>query len=220
VRTSKRKQGAPKSAVGKKLPAHKSETWEIGRLKPYANNTRKHSAEQIEKIRASMREFGWTIPVLVREDGTLIAGHGRLKAAVLEGITQVPVIVARGWTEEQCRAYSITDNRLSEESEWDDALLKIELGALQAAGYDLSATAFDGDDLSRLITLPADALQLDGGAGEMSPVIQFNIVFDTEAQQELWFAFVRQLKTKYPNEETLGARLALYLPEIAASAAG
>ena len=91
-------------------PAAKVEIWPIERLTANPRNARIHGPEQIEQIRASLREFGWTMPVLVRENGMLIAGHGRLEAAKLEGITEVPTIVARGWSEAQCQAYAIADN--------------------------------------------------------------------------------------------------------------
>jgi ParB-like chromosome segregation protein Spo0J len=88
---------------GQRWPAHSVEQWDIGRLAPYAKNTRQHSDEQIDQIRASMRQFGWTMPILVRESGTVIAGHGRLLAGLAEGYTTAPVIVAVGWTDAQCR---------------------------------------------------------------------------------------------------------------------
>ncbi len=99
-------------------PAAKVEIWPIEQLTANPRNARIHGPEQIEQIRASLREFGWTMPVLVRENGMLIAGHGRLEAAKLEGITEVPTIVARGWSEAQCQAYAIADNKLTESSEW------------------------------------------------------------------------------------------------------
>jgi hypothetical protein len=111
---------------------------------------------QIEQIRASLREFGWTMPVLVRENGMLIAGYGRLEAAKLEGITEVPTIVARGWTEAQCQAYAICDNKLTESGEWNEELLRLELGDLQAAGFDLALTGFDQDELDRLLVVERD----------------------------------------------------------------
>ena len=82
------------------------EVWPIDRLTANPRNARIRGPERIEQIRASLREFGWTMPVLVRENGMLIAGHGRLEAAKLEGITEAPTIVARGWTEAQCQAYA------------------------------------------------------------------------------------------------------------------
>jgi ParB-like chromosome segregation protein Spo0J len=86
----------------------------IGPLRPYERNARKHSPEQIAQIAASIHEWGWTMPVLVDEQDLIIAGHGRVEAAKLIGIDTVPVIVARGWTEAQRRAYAIADNRLTE----------------------------------------------------------------------------------------------------------
>lgn len=82
-------------------PANSVERWPIDKLIPYARNARTHSDEQVSQIAASMREWGWTNPVLVAEDGTIIAGHGRVSAAQRLGFTEVPVMVARGWTEAQ-----------------------------------------------------------------------------------------------------------------------
>jgi ParB-like chromosome segregation protein Spo0J len=86
----------------------------------------------------------------------LIAGHGRLEAAKLERITEVPTIVARGWTEAQCQAYAICDNKLTYSSEWSKELLRFELGDLQAAGFDLALTGFDQDELDRLLVVQRD----------------------------------------------------------------
>ena len=144
-------------------PAAKVEIWPVERLTANPRNARVHSPEQIEQIRASLREFGWTMPVLVRENGKLIAGHGRLEAAKLEGIKEVPTIVARGWTEAQCRAYAICDNKLTEASHWNEELLRLELGDLQATGFDLALTGFDQDELDRLLVVERD---LDGDPDE------------------------------------------------------
>ena len=137
-------------------PAGKVELWSIERLTANPRNARIHGPEQIEQIRASLREFGWTMPVLVRENGMLIAGHGRLEAAKLEGITEVPTIVARGWSEAQCQAYAIADNKLTDSSHWDEELLQLELGDLREAGFDLALTGFDQDELDRLLVVDRD----------------------------------------------------------------
>jgi DNA modification methylase len=147
---------APKSAA-RQWPAAKVEFWLLDRMTPNPRNARVHSPEQIEQIRASLREFGWTMPVLVRESGMLIAGHGRFEAARREGITEAPVIVARGWSEAQCQAYALADNRLTEASEWDEELLRVELGDLRDAGFDLALTGFDEDELDKLLADGADA---------------------------------------------------------------
>jgi ParB-like nuclease domain len=123
----------------------------IGALRPYEHNARKHPPEQVAQIAASIREWGWTMPVLIDEQDLIIAGHGRVEAAKLIGIDTVPVIVARGWTEAQRRAYAIADNRLTENSEWDKDLLALELGELQQLGFTLTLTGFDDDDLQDLL---------------------------------------------------------------------
>jgi ParB-like chromosome segregation protein Spo0J len=133
----------------------------IESVRPYERNARKHSAEQIAQIAASIREWGWTIPVLIDESGVIIAGHGRVEAAKLLGMEMVPVIVARGWSEAQRRAYTIADNRLTENSEWDRDLLALELGALQEAGFTLTLTGFADDDLQALLGSAATSLLHD-----------------------------------------------------------
>ena len=145
-------------------PAAKVELWAIDRLSANPRNARIHGEEQIEQLRASLREFGWTMPVLVRENGMLIAGHGRLEAARLEGLTEVPTIVASGWSDAQCQAYAIADNRLTEASEWNDELLRLELGDLRAAGFDLTLTGFDQDEIDDLLQIDAD---VDGDPDEV-----------------------------------------------------
>ena len=104
-------------------PAAQVEMWQVADLVPYARNARQHPADQIDQIAASMQRFGFTIPMLVAEDGTIIAGHGRLMAAAQLGLAEVPVMVARGWTEEDRRLYTLADNRLAEIAEWDPEML-------------------------------------------------------------------------------------------------
>ena len=94
------------------------ETWPLDRLKSYAQNAKTHGDDQIAKIAASMAEFGWTVPVLVAEDGEVIAGHGRILAATQLGLTEAPVIVLGHLTEAQRRAYRIADNKLTEMGGW------------------------------------------------------------------------------------------------------
>ena len=139
------------------------EQWPLARLKPYAKNARTHSDDQIAKIAASLVEYGWTAPVMVADDGEIVAGHGRLLAAQHLGLSEVPIIRLAHLTPEQVRAYRIADNRLSELSGWDDELLAAELHALNAAGFDLDLTGFEGEDLDRLLA-PLD--EGDGLAGE------------------------------------------------------
>jgi ParB-like chromosome segregation protein Spo0J len=106
-------------------PADRVDQWPIERLIPYANNPRLHSAADVERIAAAILKWGWTNPVLVDEQGVLIAGHGRVAAAAKLGLTvPIPVIVARGWSEEEKRAYRLADNQLAARAEWDPDLLR------------------------------------------------------------------------------------------------
>jgi hypothetical protein len=119
-------------------PADKVERWSIDRLIPYAKNARTHTDAQVAAIASSIKEWGWTTPALVGEDGGLIAGHVRILAARQLGIAEIPVMVAAGWSEAQKRAYVLADNQLAiTGSGWDPELLRLELGELQLSGFDL-----------------------------------------------------------------------------------
>jgi|SRR5215467_5165675 len=108
-------------------PADRVERRAVADLVPYARNARTHSPEQVKQIAASIGEWGWTNPILVDEGGLIIAGHGRVMAAEAIGITEVPVMVARGWNEAQKRAYALADNKLALNAGWDEHLLAAEL---------------------------------------------------------------------------------------------
>lgn len=123
----------------------------IGSLIPYARNSRTHSDAQIQQLAASMREWGWTNPVLVDEAGGIIAGHGRVLAAQRLQISEVPVIVASGWTDAQKRAYVIADNKLALNAGWDADVLADELASLRDGGFDLDLVGFDADELDGLL---------------------------------------------------------------------
>lgn len=131
--------------------ADKIEHWPTDRLVPYARNARTHSADQVAQIAASIAEFGFTNPVLAGSDGVIVAGHGRLAAAQKLGLETVPVVVLDHLTPTQRRALVIADNRIAENAGWDDEMLRIELEALQADGFDLDLTGFDADALAELI---------------------------------------------------------------------
>lgn len=135
----------------KQNPADKVEQWPIEKLVPYARNSRTHSDEQISQIAASIREWGFTTAVLVDESGGIIAGHGRTLAAQRLKMTEVPVMVAKGWTDAQKRAYVIADNKLALNAGWDNELLALELGELGDAGFDLELTGFTDEEIKALI---------------------------------------------------------------------
>ena len=123
---------------------------DIDKLIPYVNNARTHSKEQITKLRSSLREFGFINPIIIDENFNVIAGHGRICAAKEEGIKEVPCVFADHLTEAQKKAYIIADNRMAEDSGWDEELLKVEMEALQDMGFELSMTGFDESELADL----------------------------------------------------------------------
>jgi hypothetical protein len=128
---SRRARARAREAAGNQRPwpADKVERWAIDRLIPYAKNARTHTDAQVAAIAASIKEWGWTSPALVGEDGGLIAGHARVLAARQLGIAEIPVMVAAGWSEAQKRAYVLADNQLAiTGSGWDTELLRLELG--------------------------------------------------------------------------------------------
>ena len=128
-------------------PADKVERRKVKDLVPYAKNARTHSEEQIEQIARAIEQWGWTVPCLVDEKGGLITGHGRVLAAKQLGLDEVPVVVARGWSEAQKRAYVIADNKLTENGGWDDELLAAEMADLKGLDFDITLTGFALDDI-------------------------------------------------------------------------
>lgn len=173
-------RSTPESDVEK--GSYQVELKDLKSLKPYARNANKHPDSQIGEIQASMRARGWTNPMLVDEDDGIIAGHGRAAAAsriyaagerikLPNGgalpIGKVPVIVARGWTEEEKRAYVLHDNTWA--PNWDANLLNFELAALEDAGFDMSLTGFDleGGSAPKLSEKP---LKVEAVSTDTTPV--------------------------------------------------
>lgn len=120
------------------------------RLIPYVNNARTHSTEQVNKLRASLREFGFVNPVIVDRDLNVIAGHGRILAAKEEKIPEVPCVYVDYLTEAQKKAYILADNRMAMDAGWDEELLRVEIEALQAEAFDVSLTGFDEKEITDL----------------------------------------------------------------------
>ena len=135
----------------------KFELVSIDKLVPYANNARTHSPAQINKLRSSLREFGFINPVIIDRDFGIIAGHGRVLAAREEGINEVPCVYADHLTEAQKKAYIIADNRMAMDAGWDEEMLRIEIESLQADAFDLALTGFDEKELSKLFDDGNDA---------------------------------------------------------------
>src|SRR6266487_4668994 len=137
------------------------ESWHVDRLIPSARNARTHSDAQIAEIAASIRAFGFSNPVLVGEDGDIIAGHGRLAAARQLGLTEVPVIVLSGLTDLQRRQLMLADNRISMNAGWDLEMLHLELKDLAVLGADLAVLGFTDQELAQALK-PAGATGLTG----------------------------------------------------------
>ena len=119
-------------------------------LVPYVNNARTHSPEQINKLRSSLREFGFVNPIIIDKDKTVLAGHGRLMAAKEEGIEEVPCVLVDYLTEAQKKAYILADNRYAEDAGWDEEMLRLEIEALEGMDFNLGLTGFDEDEIADL----------------------------------------------------------------------
>lgn len=133
----------------------------IEKLVPYANNARKHSPEQVNKIRSSLREFGFINPIIIDKDFGVIAGHGRLMAAQEENISEVPCVLVDHLTEAQKKAYIIADNKLALDAEWDEELLKLEIETLKDMDFDISFTGFDDLEVADLMSINFEDAQED-----------------------------------------------------------
>src|SRR3954463_5791197 len=131
-------------------PADQIERRSVDALIPHARNARTHSEAQIDQIAASIHEWGWTTPVLVTEQGMIIAGHGRVRAARKLGLREVPVMVASGWSKAQIQAYALADNKLALNAGWDDAMLALEIGELQEIGFDIGLIGFSDTEIAAL----------------------------------------------------------------------
>jgi site-specific DNA-methyltransferase (adenine-specific) len=123
------------------------------KLIPYINNPRNNVAA-IDKVAASIKEFGFQQPIVIDDENVIIAGHTRYLAAQKLGLSEVPVTVAKDLSDYQIKAYRIADNRVAQESSWDDELLQIELGDLESNDYDLELTGFDADEIQILLNGP------------------------------------------------------------------
>jgi ParB-like nuclease family protein len=142
-------------------PADRVSRRPLGDLLPSARNARIHTGQQIEQIAASIREFGFTVPILVDEKGEVIAGHGRLMAAQMIGLDEVPVMTARGWTASQVRAYRLADNQLALNAAWDTTLLAAELRDLPGLESLIGFSSDQIAELFRVVEPPADFQALD-----------------------------------------------------------
>lgn len=150
------------------IHADKVELRDVESLVPYANNARTHSSSQVAQLADSIRQWGWTTPVLIGEDGGILAGHGRVLAAALLKMKRVPTIVAKGWTEKQKRAYILADNQLALNAGWDKSLLSMELDFLTTGGFDTGLLGFSS---SALVSMQANVLGLTDDDAFPAPAI-------------------------------------------------
>ena len=133
----------------------------ISKLVPYANNARTHSPEQINKLRGSLREFGFVSPVIIDKDYGILAGHGRVMAARAENLEQVPCGFVDHLTEAQKKAYILADNRFALDAGWDEDMLRVEMEALQGMDFDISLTGFDESEIADLFAADDNEAQED-----------------------------------------------------------
>ena len=173
----------------KDWPADKIKRKKVDALIPYARNARTHSDEQVAQLAASIKEWGWTTPVLVDEDGEIIAGHGRVMAARKLGIEEVPTMTATGWTKAQKQAYVLADNQIPLNAGWDDNMLALELNDLEEMNFDLSLLGW-GENLPEFAEMPDYSIledeemsdQLDEMASGVKKAIQ--IEFESEHYED------------------------------------
>lgn len=144
-------------------------------LIPYARNSRTHSDDQVAQIAASIKEFGWTNPILIDGESGIIAGHGRLLAARKLGMKEVPVIQLSGMTDTQKKAYIIADNKLALNAGWDDELLRLELEELNVEEFKMELLGFDANELNLAMGLGIDfqpgTEDDQGKLDELAPII-------------------------------------------------
>jgi hypothetical protein len=155
----------------------------IDSLVPYARNSRTHSAEQVAQIAGSIKEFGFTNPVLIDADGGIIAGHGRVMAARKLGLTEVPCIRLGYLTDAQKRAYVIADNKLALNAGWDDEMLRLELNELREANVDLSLVGFTEEEIGEFTI--AEAAMPELADGDKQPFQQMTFTVHDEQAEEI-----------------------------------
>lgn len=176
---------------------------------PYVNNPR-HNENAVDKVAGSIDEFGFKQPIVVDASNVIIVGHTRYLAAKKLGLEEVPVIVASDLSDAKVKAYRIADNKVAEFSSWDEDLLRLELMELQDLDINMDTTGFGLDEI---LDLTEDIPEVEDEEEETEDeyVIQYNIVFNNEDEQELWFSFLRLLKAKYPDLGTISQRICEFI---------
>ena len=155
----------------------------VSGLIPYANNSRTHSDEQINQVASSIKEFGFTSPVLIDEQGGIIAGHGRVMAAQKLKLDEVPCITLEGLTEAQRKAYVIADNQLPLNAGWDLDTLRLEVETLKELDFNLDLLGFDDDVITKLLDIDAELPELPDG--DRDPFQQKTFTLHDEQAQSI-----------------------------------
>lgn len=194
----------------------------VSDLVPYENNPRRNDMA-IDKVANSIKSFGFNSPIIVDGNMEIICGHTRLEASKRLGMTEVPVVIADSLTPEQVKAYRLMDNRSGEMADWDEIKLLEELIDLQNIDFDIVQAGFDEVDLERLkqdfgsdleeVDLSAELDAEPTPKGEKPYVIQYNIIFNNEAEQIAWHRHLVNIKNKYPDLETISERLLRFIEE-------
>lgn len=171
----------------------------VEKLKPYKNNAKEHSEDQISKIAASISEFGFLSPVLIDKEFNIIAGHGRVMAAKLNGLSEVPCAFIEGLTEEQRKAYVLIDNRLSELGTWDKALMESEIAGLLAADFDVEQFGLEVPNVD-------DLEEPEAEENELEPPLRHNVFENQEKRQyvtENWYGIPEMQPTQITGDKLL-----------------
>lgn len=188
----------------------------IADLIPYANNARTHTKEQIAQIAKSIKEFGFTNPILINTDNTIIAGHGRFEAVKELGFTEVPCILISHLSQKQIKALVIADNKIALNAGWDFKLLSDEIKNLKEENIDLDILGFGDLELSNILNDnifedTENNLSQNEFDQTNNFIIQYNIIFDNAFQQDTWFQLIKNLKVIYPDLQTTGERLTEFI---------
>ena len=157
-------------------------------LIPYVNNSRTHSDEQVTQIASSIKEFGFTNPILIDEQGGVIAGHGRLMAAKKLKLEQVPTIKMQGLTDAQRKAYVIADNKLALNAGWDFDLLKIEIESLQSINFDIDLLGFDESEIDSIFGNIEDD-EIEQGLSDVNDETKYLLLIEYDNEWQLEKAF-------------------------------
>lgn len=166
-------------------PEYKLES--VKRLNKYKNNSRKHSKEQIEQIKKSIEEFGFTNPIIVDENNMILAGHARFSAAKKLNMKEVPCLVLSGLSDVQKKAYVIADNKLALNADWDMDLLALEVEAIMSDDFDVDILGFSADEINLMFDDGESIAAKEASEKSYSEVYEVIVVCDSERDQKILY---------------------------------